>query len=383
MHNPSHLYIIGASLASLKFLSLIRSHFDSNTLRISLIAPNDKFIFLPLLPNYLHNVSSQSHPVVSVEEFCRSRSCSFYQSLLVQINQNERTIITSNNSFKYDFLVSARGSSSISLCQQQYWSSIFHDLSTSDSKPYFIERFNLADFEICHSLLESKRKFITYNNVRSFSCHPIFSSNPFLYFFAQLLDSVVSHEKPSLSICKSPPTFSDLDISEVKSSFIPDSHHFFLGGEHASHLGLQATAQFSSFDAKMLTLTFLLSKFIGFRGASEFRNFNSKNYRPRGHMLYLSSRNSAIWLNLGLQRNITKLLQASPHLSGHFASLIRSFFYNTQVYLFYRTFKPFNLLMLIYKLWFMLWALPFFFLRFFFTFRSFVLTPFPFRSSQK
>ena len=332
------LVIAGASLASLKIASLLAAT-QFLSYRITIIAPNDEFLFFPLLPDLISGGIRQTLCFSTLADFCRIRNIRYVHDIVEDINiENHFLVTASHHSFRYDYLLACTGISPDGICEQTRWRCIYRDILSSGSEAVLLPCPGIAEFEVIAAtrVLTPKRYFTIdkKTDTRNFHTHPSLGSIEHIACQRIYADKV-SNIKIDRGIRSADRRLLTVDsgLSRILTTYgyaeLIRYNVIPLGGAECIVSRTQSSAQYASYTAKVAYI-FLLGRLTGWHDWGQGSLACSyKKFRSRGVMLFMSKNRAAIWLNDARPQ------PRPPDISGLSASMIRRAFYLYQMILFY------------------------------------------------
>ena len=308
------IVILGGGFASLKIATLISHSLKIEKDHVTLISDSKKFIFLPLMPNFLDKSlnNGMSDIVVDLKEFCSSRGVNFINHPILEQDIRPDHLIVQGNNVAYDLLFDGRGKvNDQNRNTYKYWEMFIESIESCPlKKDLFFEKPGIAEYEIIQALKSSSTNIDVHfeQSKRSFSSHP-------------QLKNILNLKSKSKIIGQLP---KGIDIDK---NVIIRGKKVLLGGALAHELNCESTAQFASFSAKVGYKLYALHK--KHLSCDRTNKLNIKSFRQRGKMLYVNKGNAYIWLGEDFGMSI------NPHFKGKLGYLIRKLFYVRQMRLFY------------------------------------------------
>ena len=361
---PINLIVIGGSISTLKLLTIIcfNNHLRMK-LNISLISPNEKALFFPLIPNFIEQGCSKEIHSCNTKTFCLHRGIKFINGKVEHVDTSAKTLAFSldkkKHEISYDICIDGSGISTNEACLQATWDKILSKaIDASRLGENFLlntRKLGIAEFE---AIAASKESFNNYkvNYFPEFKKTRAFSSHPILSFIESKNITDISHYDSCINynheMEKNAENITQNSFRETNNLYIN------LGSRSAKEDGMQLpSAQYSSFDAKLVY--FLILKIITTDASPDrlylrLKAFR-KNYKPRGIMIYLGKRNALLAFNRNRFHSTESLniLSSRPIISGKVAAITRLIFYRAQKSLFYSEKKPLNLYSTLYKYYLM------------------------------
>ena len=355
--------VVGGSFSGLKLISLLSLLNENclNKFKITLIANNLDFIFLPLLSDYL---LKRNKSIINIEtclaNFCSERKAQFYNSKAINLEKNSKTVFLSNGKkIRYNYLIIATGSTKENeICIQSYWNNLVKNYIINDKELNF-QKLGIAEFEISSAAFDKSKNIKINLNISSkhkkFITHPKLSKIKTLEKKLNSLDKNLQYKK----ICD---YYNDLNnnffLDELfqktiftKNGFSKDNNIILIGGTLASQNAIEPSAQFASFSSKCIFL--YLSKKLQKKNIPKYSKNLVNKYRSRGDMLFVGKYNALISLNIGKNNFLSNIV-----LKGPIAYLVRLIFYFLQKNLFYSEKRSFFLINFLYlKIYLPIWYL--------------------------
>lgn len=318
------ILIIGAGHTALKLITLLNIHRKNlekfQDVNITVISANEKFVFLPLVVNYIDG-SLKDEPTVDLESISKIYRFEYInQEITHRECQDEKENEIGANG---NIIIDTRNSMIGNECNHIKYSNILRRIEEKDYKELTIGP-SLDGLEMALSIISTKGEKINghnlvleTNNQKRLSTHPVFNT--------------IMKKRIHVS-------FKDkLDAIKTRTVNVKENKEKMVEG-HKS-------AQYASFKAKMLYKG-IEDLIVGSEKALKIDEIEKK-YKKRGEMYYMGYKNGYIETN-----RFVKI-----RLSGYIASQARRRYYQLQNRLFYQYENSLRqkILWFMYKLYFRIW----------------------------
>ena len=343
----------------------------NNQKAITIITPDENFIFLPLIPNSLasrwHSGQRLLDPIrVNIQRFCEERNIRLIKGKVKAIHKAEKALTTETNAKEYyDKLYLGIGVEENQMSQHisphSFWeeklNKMFIQYSKEKNSFFWLKSCNIAEFEIAATLTEiSSKHRINIKIMQSTKNPRRFNKNQTLSKFKSIkkrcedLECNVIYwdngadKDANKSIILHPVKFSGKkdNCNNSKANSLKQLHEqeiYPIGNCLGHYIGIQGSAQFSSFSSK-------IHYSMHSDSSGDQITKAIKKYRERGKM-FTDGNNGYIFIAVSKHNYI--------ELKGKTAGLIRYLFYFFQKTLFYSEEKPANLIIKAYKMYLSLW----------------------------
>lgn len=320
-----NIVILGSGFASLKLASLISEKACEYRDSVILITCTKRFIFLPLIPNYLDDSlkGKVSNITTDINAFCQARNISFITEKILDHDITDGLIYAGSRSISYDILFDGRGySNGTSNEKDTYkeWEQLVNLLDSSEHGDIiFLDKPGIAEFELVCALKSAPKKITIKikSNSRMFSTHPVLKN---------ILNSNVKRRYRYTASKK----------VKIDKSKLIQNKRILIGGALARQLNCPSSAQFASYTAKLAYNIYAMNRQNRFKLIQQTKV--PEYFSERGKMIYLGLNKAGIWIGDDASMSI------KPLIDGKLASSIRLQFYLLQMRMFYAVSVPKKLL---------------------------------------
>ena len=356
------IVVLGGSIAALKCASILTS-LCGKGFRIGLVSVNDRFLFLPLIPDIVSGRVSKGFATCDINAFCTRRGIAYYQSAVKSIAASKSTISLYNGEeLHYRFLIIGTGNPLSNSCDQTYWQDFLSKtLVKGHDKDVVLDGASIATFEVTAAIASlPQHPRIT---IRTTSGRPKFSTHPWLGSINEIknslnyADSLVANKtglktgEPAEDATVNNDALTRLRVQCDEAGIASVDSVYSIGTHRAFGVGIRGSAQYSSFTAKIAALRiWMMMLRLPLSGILSTRLGNYP-FGSRGTMLFSGADCAGIWL--GSNSPVGR----RPNIYGPLAASLRRLFYCTQMQLFYSS-RPFSRLgMRIYAVFILLTCL--------------------------
>lgn len=104
------IVIIGAGFSGLEAVKKLSRYRRRYNLQLTLVDKQERFNFLPLLPDVMGRAISSEYLTHQIEPFCKKRGCAFLHAGVDAVDLEHKRVSTSSAALNYDYLIIASGS---------------------------------------------------------------------------------------------------------------------------------------------------------------------------------------------------------------------------------------------------------------------------------